>query len=112
MGDSSGGLSRTPTSLRVAGAWSGLMEVLLDEWTVKDLRAEVSRRSGFSPSTLKLICAGKTLNDQGPGDLPPPTLRQVGFGQKSKLMVTRIGGEQANAINQEKEREERLSRIK
>ncbi|CAM6119310.1 unnamed protein product [Calypogeia fissa] len=114
-GGSNAGPSRTPTSLRVAGAWSGSMEVLLDEWSVKDLRAEVSRRSGFTLATVKLISAGKILKDhnQQPGkeDLSV-TLREAGLGENSKLLVTRVGGEQASAVNQEKERSERLSRLK
>lgn len=112
MGDRISGSSRTLTSLRVAGAWSGVMEVLLDEWTVKDLRAEVSRRSGFPPTTINLISAGRILRDHEQENPNPPTLRQAGFGQNSKLLVTRVGEELASAINQEKARTEHLSRIK
>lgn len=112
-GAHAGPSSRTPTSLRVAGAWSGSMEVLLDEWTVKDLRAEVSRRSGFSLPTVNLISAGKILKDLQPGrEQHSLTLRDAGLGENSKLLVTRVGGEQANAMNRETERSERLSRIK
>eukprot|EP00271_Cylindrocystis_brebissonii_P004749 TRINITY_DN16587_c0_g2_i1.p1 TRINITY_DN16587_c0_g2~~TRINITY_DN16587_c0_g2_i1.p1 ORF type:complete len:672 (+),score=157.26 TRINITY_DN16587_c0_g2_i1:198-2213(+) len=53
-----------PVKLRIAGAWSGEVEVAnLDTWTVRDLRCDIARKCGVQPSSLKLLAAGKTLKD-------------------------------------------------
>ncbi|KAG6556968.1 hypothetical protein Mapa_001384 [Marchantia paleacea] len=106
-GDQGAGPSRKLAFLRVAGAWSGLVEVPLEEWTIKDLRAEVGRLSGFAVESINLISAGRNLKDAQSG-----VLKAIGLGENSKLLVTRIGGEQAIAMNKERERSERLARIK
>ncbi|OAE21604.1 hypothetical protein AXG93_939s1110 [Marchantia polymorpha subsp. ruderalis] len=106
-GDQGAGPSRKLACLRVAGAWSGVVEVPLEEWTIKDLRAEVGRLSGFAVESINLISAGRNLKDVQSG-----VLKAIGLGENSKLLVTRIGGEQAIAMNKERERSERLARIK
>lgn len=106
-GDQGAGPSWKLACLRVAGAWSGVVEVPLEEWTIKDLRAEVGRLSGFAVESINLISAGRNLKDVQSG-----VLKAIGLGENSKLLVTRIGGEQAIAMNKERERSERLARIK
>lgn len=104
--------SHVCAKLRVAGSWSGVVEVPLDSWTVADLRAELSRRTGFSGPSINLICAGKILKDDAGSSAGSRCLKEVGLSDNSKLMMTRAGVEQAIEINAEKERSERLSRIK
>ncbi|CAI5931479.1 unnamed protein product [Closterium sp. NIES-64] len=54
-----------PVTLKVAGSWSGQVEIpSLTEWTVCELRAELSRLSGIDAGSLKIICGGRTLKDQ------------------------------------------------
>ncbi|KAH7435004.1 hypothetical protein KP509_06G044600 [Ceratopteris richardii] len=94
--------------LRVAGAWSGQVDVPLDTWTVSDLRLQLSRLSGFSPDSISLICAGKVLKDQASG-----ILRKMGITHKSKILMTRVAGNQSSkAFLAEEERQARLTRIK
>lgn len=94
--------------LRVAGAWSGQIEALLDTWTIADLRFHLSGLSGFAPESINLICAGKVLKDQLPG-----TLRDVGISIKSKILMTRLAAhQQPTAFLAEEERQARLTRIK
>ncbi|CAI5499853.1 unnamed protein product [Closterium sp. Naga37s-1] len=54
-----------PVTLKVAGSWSGQVEIpSLTEWTVCELRAELSRLSGIDAGSLKIICGGRTLKDE------------------------------------------------
>ncbi|MCO5569930.1 hypothetical protein L7F22_023644 [Adiantum nelumboides] len=94
--------------LRVAGAWSGQIEALLDSWTIADLRSHLSGLSGFASESINLICAGKVLKDQTPG-----TLRDVGISLKSKILLTRLAThQQPTTFLAEEERQARLTRIK
>lgn len=99
--------SNSNAKLRVAGAWSGLIEVSLDDWTIADLRSHLARLSGFAPESINLICAGKILKDESLGKL-----KQLGLGNNSKLLMTRVLTQQANAFLAEEERLMRLNRIK
>ncbi|KAL3689731.1 hypothetical protein R1sor_016040 [Riccia sorocarpa] len=63
--------------------------------------------SGFPVESVNLITAGRILKDTQTG-----VLKEIGLGENSKLLVTRIGGEQAAAVNKERERSERIARIK
>ncbi|XP_020550923.1 NEDD8 ultimate buster 1 [Sesamum indicum] len=50
--------------LRIGGAWSGVLEVEMDDWTVAMLREEVANRSDCGgPHCINLICAGRVLKD-------------------------------------------------
>ncbi|CAI5519483.1 unnamed protein product [Closterium sp. Naga37s-1] len=54
-----------PVTLKVAGSWSGQVEIpSLTEWTVCKLRAELSRLSRIDAGSLKIICGGRTLKDE------------------------------------------------
>jgi hypothetical protein len=100
--------------LKVAGAWSGTIEVFLDTWTVQMLRAEVASRAiGCDPSRINLICGGKVLRD---GD---STLLQLGLKNNGKVLSTRMADagkakeieEEAKKAKDEQEHENRLTRI-
>uniref|UniRef100_A0A162A9Z6 UBA domain-containing protein n=1 Tax=Daucus carota subsp. sativus TaxID=79200 RepID=A0A162A9Z6_DAUCS len=99
--------------LKIAGAWSGVLEVELETWSVSMLRAQVAQRSGCGPDSINLICAGKLLKD---GD---ESLSQLGVKNNGKIMATRVAADQGKALmveNQkamaEEERSSRLARIK
>ncbi|XP_024370673.1 uncharacterized protein [Physcomitrium patens] len=108
------GPSRQRVRLRVAGAWSGTLEVSLDEWSVEKLRTEVSSHSGIAKDCIKLISAGRILKDEVVGTADTrKTLRELGIGPNSKLLLTRIAPPlQTNSVDVEQERAERLARIK
>ncbi|KAG0590476.1 hypothetical protein M758_1G109800 [Ceratodon purpureus] len=114
MGDAGAGPSTQRTRLRVAGAWSGSLEVSLDEWNVEKLRAEVSSHSGIATDSMKLICAGRILKDDVAGSAgASKNLRELGIGPNSKLLLTRVAPpQQMNTADAEQERVERLARIK
>lgn len=108
MGDTGAGPSKQRTRLRVAGAWTGTMEVPLEDYTVDNLRSEVSRHSGIALDSIKLICAGRVLKDN-----PSKNLKDVGITPNSKLLLTRVAPpEPLRTADAEQERAERLSRIK
>lgn len=110
MGDAGAGPSNQRTRLRVAGAWSGSLEVSLDEWSVEQLRAELSNHSGIAQDSIKLICAGRVLKDNAGA---PKNLRELGIGPNSKLLLTRVAPpEPMHTADAEQERAERLARIK
>ncbi|XP_010496033.1 PREDICTED: NEDD8 ultimate buster 1 isoform X1 [Camelina sativa] len=96
--------------LKVAGTWGGLIEVELENWTLHMLRDEVAKRSGLDPDSIKLICAGKILKDDGDATL---TLAQLGIKENSKILSTRgAAPEEGKSIVDEEERSRRLSRVK
>ncbi|KAI7987968.1 hypothetical protein LOK49_LG13G01055 [Camellia lanceoleosa] len=71
--------------LKIAGAWSGVLEVELDEWTVPMLREEVAKRSNCGSESINLICAGKVLKDSDGAQ----KLTQLGFKNNSKVLGNR-----------------------
>lgn len=102
-------------NLKVAGAWSGVLDVELDVCTIPMLRQEVATRSGCGPEFINLISAGKLLKD-GEGT---ETLSQLGIKPNAKIMATRASPDQGKALMIEKEkalaeeeRSKRLSRLK
>ncbi|KAJ7541608.1 hypothetical protein O6H91_10G067200 [Diphasiastrum complanatum] len=111
-GGGGGGEERRRGMVKVAGAWSGTLEAPLDEWTVADLRGELSQRSGFPANSINLISAGKTLRDDGSASSGGRSLRSLGLKDNCKLLMTRIGAEQAAPVIVAKERADRLARIK
>ncbi|XP_047947234.1 NEDD8 ultimate buster 1-like [Salvia hispanica] len=97
--------------LKIGGAWSGVLEVELDVWTVARLRQELLDRSGCA--CLKLISAGKVLKD-GEGH---QNLTQLGLKNNSRILATNIPVDQhGNSIKEEflaeEERGNRLARLK
>ncbi|XP_049413480.1 uncharacterized protein LOC125876348 [Solanum stenotomum] len=100
--------------LKIGGAWSGVLEVELEEWTVLMLREEVAKRSGHGggPETINLICAGKLLKD-GDGT---EKLSQLGVRNNAKILASRVSVDQGKSVKEEslaeEERSTRLSRLK
>lgn len=98
--------------LKIAGAWSGVLEVELEEWTVPMLREEVAKRSNCGSESINLICAGRVLKD-GDGT---QKLTQLGFKNNSKVLASRVCADQGKALKDElmaeEERSTRLSRLK
>ncbi|MCL7024672.1 hypothetical protein MKW94_026706, partial [Papaver nudicaule] len=77
--------------LRIAGAWSGVLEVDLGEWTVSMLREEIAKRLGSTllPNLINLICAGKNLKDEEENQ-NPPRLSELGLKNNSKILASRV----------------------
>lgn len=98
--------------LKVAGTWSGAIEVELEGWTVPMLREEVARRSGLSPDSINLICGGKVLKD-GDG---AAKLSELGVRGNAKILSTRVCVDQGKSLKEEAmaedERSRRLARVK
>ncbi|KAF8018190.1 hypothetical protein BT93_H3171 [Corymbia citriodora subsp. variegata] len=98
--------------LKVAGTWSGAIEVELDGWTVPMLREEVARRSNLSPDSINLICGGKVLKD-GDGTAK---LSELGVKGNAKILSTRVCVDQGKSLQEEAmtedERSRRLARVK
>lgn len=98
--------------LKIGGAWSGVLEVELEVWTVPMLRQEVAKRSQCGPESINLICAGKVLKD-GDGT---QNLTQLGVKNNAKVLASRVSADQGKALKDElmaeDERSTRLSRLK
>lgn len=100
--------------LRIGGAWSGVLEVELGDWTVAMLREEVANRSGCGgPHCLNLICAGRVLRDGDGTD----KLTQLGVKNNAKILAAKVSLDQdGKSVKDEfladEERSKRLSRLK
>lgn len=99
--------------LKIAGSWSGVLEVNLEDWTIPLLREEVAKRSNCGgPESINLICAGKVLKD-GDGN---QKLSELGIKNNSKILASRVSVDQGKSLKEElmveEERSSRLSRIK
>ncbi|VFQ87984.1 unnamed protein product [Cuscuta campestris] len=99
--------------LKIAGAWSGVLEVEPEEWTVAMLREEVVRRSGcVPPESVNLISAGKLLKD-GDGS---EKLSQFGIKYNAKILASKVSLDKGKSFKEEslaeEERSSRLSRLK
>lgn len=97
--------------LKIAGTWSGVLEVELETWTVSMLREEVAKRSNMLPETINLICAGKVLKDDHGGGCDSK-LSQLGIKNNSKVLATRISVDEGKSLMAEEERSRRVTRIK
>jgi len=107
-GSSSSSFNPPSTKLKVSGLWSGVIEVDLGEWTVPMLRAELAKSSQCPPENLKVICAGKILKDES----TDKNLRDIGLKANSRILISKVDVDQAKAINDELDAQNRLSRIK
>ncbi|XP_048332613.1 uncharacterized protein LOC107415686 isoform X2 [Ziziphus jujuba] len=98
--------------LKIAGTWTGVLEVELEVWTVPMLREEVSKRSNCGPDSINLICAGKVLKD-GDGN---EKLSRLGIKNNAKILATRVSAQEGKSLKEElmaeEERSRRLSRVK
>ncbi|XP_075509853.1 uncharacterized protein LOC142546176 [Primulina tabacum] len=100
--------------LRIGGAWSGVLEVELDDWTVAMLREEVANRSNCGGlHSINLICGGKMLRD-GDGS---EKLTQLGVKNNAKIFASKVSSDQVGKSQKdeflaEEERANKLSRLK
>lgn len=99
--------------LKIGGAWSGVLELELEQWTVAMLREEVSKRSGCDGGhqMINLIFAGRVLKD-GDGT---EKLSQLGLKNNAKILATKVSANQGKVKQEflaEEERSKRLSRLK
>ncbi|CAM8963172.1 unnamed protein product [Rhodiola kirilowii] len=98
--------------LRIAGTFTGPIEVDLEDWTLEKLRQEVAHRSNLPPEMIKLICSGKVLKD----DDRSKKLAELGVKDNAKVLASRIALEEGSSLRQELmaegERETRLARVK
>ncbi|KAG6511264.1 hypothetical protein ZIOFF_029321 [Zingiber officinale] len=103
--------SAAKAKVRIAGAWSGAVEVELEAWTLPMLREEVARRAAVAPALVKLIFGGKILRDDDPGK----SLAQLGFKNNARVLSIKQD-DQGKAIDDqaaaEDERAKKLARIK
>ncbi|TXG61927.1 hypothetical protein EZV62_013290 [Acer yangbiense] len=86
--------------LKIAGTWSGDLQVELEQWTVPMLREEVAKQSSMLPETINLICAGKVLKD-GDGS---EKLSQLGIKNNAKILATRVSADEGKSLVAEEER--------
>ncbi|CAL9056662.1 unnamed protein product [Musa banksii] len=104
--------SEAEAKVRIAGAWSGVIEVELEAWTLPMLRQEVARRAGAAPDCVNLICGGKVLRD----DSRAKPLGQLGLKNNAKVLATVVRGDRGKAINDqaasEAEHAKKLARIR
>lgn len=102
----------TMAKLKIGGAWTGVLEVELEEWTVIRLREEVVKRAGGDePQLINLICGGKVLKD-GDGT---EKLSQLGIKNNAKILVSKVSSDQEKQRVEflaEEERSKRLMRLK
>ncbi|KAJ4842883.1 hypothetical protein Tsubulata_013836 [Turnera subulata] len=105
-------MASSVAKLKVAGAWVGVVEVELEDWTVPMLREEIAKRSNLAPESVKLICAGRVLKDGEGTD----KLSQLGLKNNSKVLATRLNLDEGRALKEElmadDERTRRLARVK
>ncbi|KAL8136968.1 hypothetical protein V2J09_002969 [Rumex salicifolius] len=98
--------------LRIAGAWVGVLEVELDQWTVHMLKDELAKRSNSGPDSIKLICAGRILKESDEN----PNLAEIGVKSNAKILVSRIKVDEGQALGEqlqaEEERSAKLARLK
>lgn len=98
--------------LKIAGTWSGVLEVELENWTIPMIRAEVAKRSNCGPESINLICAGKVLKD-GDGN---QKLIELGIKNNAKILASRAAVDEGKSLREElmaeDERSSRLSRVK
>ncbi|KAJ0701695.1 putative Ubiquitin-like domain, UBA-like superfamily, Ubiquitin-associated domain-containing protein [Helianthus annuus] len=96
------------TKLKIAGAWSGVLEAQLDDWTIPFLKQQIANRLDCSTDSINLITAGKVLRD----DSGTQKLIELGLKNNSKILVTRVSPDQGKELVAEEEKSTRLQRLK
>ncbi|KVH93760.1 UBA-like protein [Cynara cardunculus var. scolymus] len=94
--------------LKIAGAWSGVLEAELEAWTVPLLKEQIASRLNCSKDSINLISAGKVLRD----DDGAQNLIELGVKNNSKILVTRVSPDQGKELIAEEEKSSRLQRLK
>ncbi|XP_076910998.1 uncharacterized protein LOC143568827 [Bidens hawaiensis] len=96
------------TKLKIAGAWSGVLEAQLDEWTVPILKQQIASRLDCTVDSINLISAGKVLKDDGGSQ----RLSELGLKNNSKILVTRVSPDQGKELIKEEEKSSSLQRLR
>ncbi|XP_074274025.1 uncharacterized protein LOC141597457 [Silene latifolia] len=96
--------------IKIAGVWTGTVDVNLEEWSVKMLREHVARLcNSDDPFLFRLICSGRLLKDDDP---PNSSLFDLGIPINAKILATKVSpDDHANLASQEL-RSNRLARLK
>lgn len=94
--------------LKIAGAWCGVLETDLEQWTIPFLKQQISNRLNCSIDSINLICSGKVLKD----DKGTLKLSDLGVKNNSKILVTRVSPDQGKQFFAEEEKTIRLQRLK
>lgn len=94
--------------LKIAGAWCGVLEAELEQWTIPFLKQQISNRLDCSIDSINLICAGKVLRD----DKGTQKLIEMGLKNNSKILVTRVSPDQGKELIAEEEKTIRVQRLK
>ncbi|GJU12344.1 NEDD8 ultimate buster 1 [Tanacetum coccineum] len=96
--------------LKIAGAWSGILEADLNEWTIPFLKQQILSKidNNCSNDSINLICAGKVLKD----DDQSKKLVEFGVKNNSKILVTRVSPDHGKELVAEEEKTNRLQRLK
>ncbi|KAI3803047.1 hypothetical protein L1987_31195 [Smallanthus sonchifolius] len=94
--------------LKIAGAWSGVLEAELGEWTIPFLKQQIANRLQCATDSINLISAGKVLKD----DSGTQRLIELGFKNNSKILVTRVSPDQGKELVAEEEKSIRLQRLR
>eukprot|EP00262_Sarcandra_glabra_P006040 TRINITY_DN1806_c0_g1_i1.p1 TRINITY_DN1806_c0_g1~~TRINITY_DN1806_c0_g1_i1.p1 ORF type:complete len:586 (-),score=141.30 TRINITY_DN1806_c0_g1_i1:263-1936(-) len=101
----------TETSkLKIAGSWSGVLDLDLQSWTLRMLREEIAKRSNCDSSQINLICGGKVLRDGDGGEM---SLIELGVKKNAKVLASRVSSsDHGKSIRDEAERSQRLTRLR
>ncbi|KAK1417205.1 hypothetical protein QVD17_26329 [Tagetes erecta] len=94
--------------LKIAGAWSGIIEAELNEWTVPLLKQQIATRLNCAIDSINLISAGKVLRH----DSGSQKLIELGLKNNSKILVTRVSPDQGKELIAEEEKSTRLQRLR
>ncbi|KMT02710.1 hypothetical protein BVRB_8g192990 [Beta vulgaris subsp. vulgaris] len=98
--------------LKIAGTWSGVIEVDLQNWTVPMLREEIAKQSNCTPSSINLIYGGRLLKDSDQN----LKLIELGVKNNAKILVSRVNVDEGMSFQQElmaeEQRSSRLTRLK
>ncbi|XP_021853859.1 uncharacterized protein [Spinacia oleracea] len=102
--------------LKIAGTWSGVLEVELEKLTVPMLRQEVANRSNCNPSSINLIFGGRLLKDtDDQNNTNNLKLSELGLKNNSKVLSTQVNVDAGKSFQKEltdvEERRAKLSRL-
>ncbi|KAK9715138.1 hypothetical protein RND81_06G145600 [Saponaria officinalis] len=95
--------------VKIAGVWTGTVEVNMEEWTVSMLREEVARHSNCDAASINLISCGRLLKND---HLQNPRLSDLGLRNNSKILATKISLNDQQLLLTEQHRSSRLARLK
>ncbi|KAF5207762.1 Nedd8 ultimate buster [Thalictrum thalictroides] len=96
------------SKLKVAGAFSGILEVDLDNWTIPMLRDEIAKRANFESNSINLICAGKVLKNGENNQ----KLSEFGIKNNAKILATKVSTtDQGDSLKKQFMDEDERSRL-